>query len=587
MIAKFYSLNSGVLFLTATIAMMWKIIYYIQCGKMEDYTFYNNVLAPQHGELPKYGVTRKFIQISSFLGASYGLYQAWKKLCQPAIQSQKVEVSHSETEIRDFHKNVPRSEKARTTISTDFVSIMESNVAKIAVRNSDGSISLSNTWSLDSNLFLVTGHSIPVNEQFDISINYMKERSHLIAHERLSEKDVYRIPDRDFCILHVPSSQPRKSLKDYLPFGNNGQDKPCMGRNVKFVSTSHTYGCQLTNEPVVNTKTSKAGYMAVETYKPQNFEPAQGDCGSAIINPVVSVIAGFHMGYMRKQDKGAFQRIYRKDLELARKFFEKDNFVPHSTGELNKGNIELSLECENATHLTSQLDPSVNLPLDKHNLCVYGANPLAKFSARNHYRNHPYKSSVEAVFGPEKYSPPYKINSSHHKRKALTKLASPNQDFVKQDVIYAADDYLKPIMDFIDNMSFDEKAKYGRILSDQETLDGISGECLNGINNHTSVGFPYKGKKSKYLLMDEDDPNVPIMPRTLKPYNNTDMELEVDNLKSRYLNQRSGGCIFKASMKTNELLPNHKIKGRVFMGCNFPFFVSCSPVFRWYYPVDG
>jgi flagellar biosynthesis GTPase FlhF len=473
-IGKLYSWFIAFIFLLITSCITIRIIYFIQCIKMSDYAFYEQVTLPRKGEFKKYRVTQKVVTSIACLTAFYAFYRVFLSGKQQVVQSQRTDKPYSETEVRSFHKALPRSNKARCTNSSQFEKIMDTNIARVIINYNDGSQSVSNTCNLDSNMFVITGHSVPKKGTFDLTINYMKENSHLIAHEKLSAiNDVYRVPGRDLCMIQVPSCQPRKSLKDYLPYGTYNEDKPCLGRNAKFVSSSETLGCQILNEPPKWVPSTEAGRVNVETYIPQSFTPEKGDCGSAIISPVTSNIVGFHIGYLKKLNRGAFQRIFRSDLENAKKYFERTNFLPHSMGELHKGNIELSLDCENATHLTSQIDPSVNLPLDEHNLCVYGANPLAKFSAKNYYRDHPYKSSVESVFGPEKYSPPVKINSAHHKRKALTKLASPNQDFVKQDVIYAVEDYLKPIFDFIDNKSPEEKSEYGRVLSDQETLDGI------------------------------------------------------------------------------------------------------------------
>jgi hypothetical protein len=189
---------------------------------MKHYRFYRTVMAPPRDDFKKYKITRKIATVFSlFLMGTfiYELIKGQSSKNQQNLHSQKESAAYSETEIRDFHKNVPRSQKARTTSSSQFEQIMETNVALIRITNSDGSVSVSNTASLDSNMFLVTGHSIPAKGQFDICINYMKENSHLIAHEKLSQKDVYYIPGRDFCILHIPSSQPRKSLKEYLPYG--------------------------------------------------------------------------------------------------------------------------------------------------------------------------------------------------------------------------------------------------------------------------------------------------------------------------------------------------------------------------------
>jgi hypothetical protein len=149
---------------------------------------------------------------------------------------------------------------------------------------------------------------------------------------------------------------------------------------------------------------------------------------------------------------------------------------------------------------------------------------------KNPYIKHPFKEAIVAEFGRPKFCPPQQINHGIHKRKALTRLTSPNQEFSLRELDHAVADYKKPIVDLVVGLSIADKGELSRPLSLQEALDGVEGEAFYGIDNSTSNGFPYSGRKINHLEPDPFDPTIPAIPRVLVEHAGVNVEEEMQDV---------------------------------------------------------
>jgi hypothetical protein len=436
-----------------------------------------------------------------------------------------------------------------------------------------------NALPIESNFYLTAGHLIPEQGDFTIKIVHENSINPTVAKQKMSASNVYRVPNKDLCLLYVPSAIPRRGYLKYLL----GRAASVNSSSIKHVSLNIETGAREVQdsymEPGWSTFSSSINTDKVRLTRPYKYRlhngTHQGLCGSIVVDYSKAVIYGVHLA--GNGTDGLCQFITQEEIVKAMSQFK--GFIPANAGELQLGSQSLVkglgfIECET--------DTKYDLPVKDHNLVCEGVLEGGSATFKSPFMFHPYYDDVVKEFGKPIFGPPQQVNSDIHKRKALTNLASPNQEFSLEEVEFAMEDYLAPILLRIKNMSSKEKAEMARCLSIQEALDGISEKNLGGIDNSTSVGFPYKGKKKDYLVRDEFDPNIPITPRELIKANGVDMLEEVKQMEQTYQLGQTARPLFKCSMKTNALASIDEVKARVFMGCNFPFLIIAR---RWLAPV--
>jgi hypothetical protein len=465
-----------------------------------------------------------------------------------------------------------RAEKARTTPIENIMPLMKRDLGKIHVEK-DGKISSCLAFPIFANFYVTVGHMIPDKGDFCVTIIHESSLTPTVSKQKMSQNHVYRFPKKDLVLLNIPSAVPRKGYCDFLL----GREVALGEQTVELISydldTAQRYTSLTRMTPGWSMLSSTVRTDKVVLTKPYKYDCPTGTrygmCGSLIVDHSKAIIYGFHVAGNGKI--GLCDTLTRESVEEALRAFT--GFIPVNQGELQLGSHSLEKGLGMVEIETG--DKSIDKIVEEHNCIVEGIIPGASATFKSPYREHPYYKEVVQEFGPELAAPPQKINDPYHKRKALTKLTSPNQEFSLDEVEFAANDYVKDILNKIDTYTRYEKQELSRILTVQEALDGIGEKSLGGIDNSTSVGFPYKGKKMDYLERDPMDINLPLTPRELKFAYNTDIEAEMNKMIQTYKQEKSCRPLFKCSMKTNELLPKHKFKARVFMGSNFPFLLVC------------
>lgn len=474
-----------------------------------------------------------------------------------------------------------RAEKARTTPIDNILPHMKRDLGTITVTQGK-SIKQCLAFPIESNFYVTVGHIIPKEGDFEIFISHENALTPTVAKQKLSPAHVYRFPKKDLVLIQVPSAVPRRGYKDYLlgrecPLGSQAVSLVSMRMDdkVRYISATRM-------EPGWSMFSSSVSTDLVTLHKPYKYNAPQGTfdgmCGSLIVDFSKAIIYGFHVAGNGKV--GLCDTLTQEDVQLALTSFR--GFMPANRGDLQLGSNSLE---KGLGFVTLKIgDETFDKPPEDHNCVTEGVLEGASATFKNPYLKHPFKEAIVEEFGPPKFCPPQDINSHFHKRKALTKLTTPNQEFSLGELEFAARDYRDPILSMVNRLPDARKREVSRVLPLQEALDGISEKALNGIDNSTSVGFPYRGKKKNFLERDPLDPTIPMMPRQLVDYGGVTVTEEMDEMLSRYKCGQSCRTLFKCSMKTDELLPNTKVKARIVMGCNFPFLLLCrqylSPIIR-------
>jgi hypothetical protein len=472
-----------------------------------------------------------------------------------------------------------RANKAKTTTIDNILPHMKKDLGVITIRDGD-KVSQCLAFPIESNFYVTVGHIIP-EKDFVIEIFHENGLTPTVAKQKLSSNHVYRFPKKDLVLIQIPSAVPRRGYKDFLlgrdtTLGNQVVNIVTMDLSDMRRSVSATR-----MEPGWSMMSATVRTDKVVLHKPYryncNLGTKDGMCGSLIVDFDKAIIYGFHVA--GNGVTGLCNTLTIDEIDEAMKLFK--GFIPLNQGDLQVGSN--SLKKELGMIEMEIKDPDHDKPIEDHNCITEGVlGDSATF--RHPYVRHPFKEAIVSEFGEPKFGPPQKINSHFHKRKALTKLTNPNQEFSLDELEFAAEDYIKPIREMIHKMPKDKRVELGRILTLQETLDGTGEQGLGGIDNSTSSGFLFKGKKKSFLERDPLDPDIPLAPRQLVENNGVSIVEEMQEMKGRYLAGMTCRALFKCSVKVNELLSVTKLKARVFMGCNFPFLLLCrqhlAPVIR-------
>lgn len=508
-----------------------------------------------------------------FVGASIVLaLHTFYKWCQPASQF----LSYREQLPEQAVANLKRHEVARTTTNLQMTSLVKRDLSKITV-TVDGISNSCLCFPIKGNMYVTVGHILPVKGEFEVEIRNVTGPTPVAAKQKMSHHHVWRLEGKDLALLHIPSSMPRKSYYEYLV----GDTPKFQSRPVLFITmdlqTMDRDMFQSSMRPGWSTLSSSVRTDKVTLLRPYSYHlpvsTKSGMCGSVVVDCETSAIYGFHVA--GKTTTGLCSLLTASDVDAALKQFK--GFLPLSAGTPMLGDEPLTSDLGFISNVDR--DESINLEVEEHNLRFIGHIPTGGATTKHPFRKSPYLADIIEEFGEPQFGPPQGLNDTFHKRKALTKLASPNQEFSLDEVEFAVEDYKKPIMDLIDSLPIKQREELARPLSISEALDGISESGLTGLDNSTAAGYPFGGKKKDYLVRDDFDPVIPKCPRELKPFKGIDIEQEMEKMRDKYLSEVSCMPLFKCAMKSNELLPKNKYKARVFMGCNFPFLLLCRQYF--------
>lgn len=550
------------------VALSWRTLYVQVRNRVGILTH----LAESSVEMMNQHRIRIFAGIS-MVSFAYLLYRSFRPRSELA--------SYAETLPENLRNAFARHEKARTTPVDNILPHIKRDLGTLIVKSASRETMVL-TFPIEANFYITAGHAIPKDGEFEVTIIHENALTPTVAKQRLSSAHVYRFPDKDLVLLQIPSAVPRRGYRDYLLAKPASLPSTPVNIVSMRLEDKTRYVSATLLSPGWSMLSPRVSTDLVTLYKPYKYEAPQGThdgmCGSVIVDFSKAIIYGFHVAGNGRV--GLCDTITGQEIDVALSRFR--GFVPVNQGDLQMGSHALSRELGFVTLEVG--DPALDKPPSEHNCLTEGVIPGQGAKFIDPYVRHPFKDSIVGEFGPPTHFPPFKPNAPEHKRKALSRLTTPNQEFTLDELEFAAHDYLEPIVSCIKRMSPDKREELARPLTLAEALDGTGERALGGIDNSTSVGFPFRGKKKTFLERDVLDPTLPAIPRKLTPVGGVSIEDEMQEMLVRYRSGISCRPLFKCSMKTDELLPTDSKKARVFMGSNFPFLLLCrqylAPVVR-------
>lgn len=480
------------------------------------------------------------------------------------------------------------TQSAHTTTGDHLKQKVSDNMAIVTCEESNGKKSHAISLPVKGNYYLVPTHILPLTGKYDLTfypkgLNSNEGKAKVPS---VSNLDLSPIVGSDYTIVRVVSSAPRWDLTKHLPLNK-------FEKRLGTYITQHLSG-EMSEEKTWISRYTRLGVGASVTTRQKALitnaytlelsrDTTAGMCGSAFIDETRGVLLGLHSAGRGKT--AILSSLTYQDVETALTKFDSV-YQPTSQATLDIGSEQGYTLASGDKWMNCQVEnEEYNMPVLAHTWINHGVvlkHGVPEVDApQSPFCKSDYLQAVTAEFGPTKVGPPQEMTADYHKKKAAIDYNTPKQDFASVDVKRAVDDYLGPILEKINLMKRTDPelfAEVKRELSVQEALDGVGEQGLTGINNSTSIGWPYSGKKKKYMVMDELDPNTPLMPRSfyedLYP-----LEERIKRIrKNARMGQRSN-FIVKTCSKANELLPLEKKKCRPFQAMGTDVLVSCRQIF--------
>lgn len=409
---------------------------------------------------------------------------------------------------------------------------------------------------IKSNIMLLPNHYVNAKTDF---VKITKIGGHEYKNLPISKDVCERIPGTDFAVWCSPGVGPQKDLTGYYP-GEIDYDKKISvytlyndhGKLVKYPNMQATRG---------RVTTTSGGFFSGLNYRfPE--ETFGGLCMATLVGSAKGLpfIAGHHLA--GRKDSGAAGFVTRKQLlDAIERLEEKPGvFVSHSSSPLKTEQFGVTFGPLKAPHPKC---PSNDLPLDAK-LKVHGAHSLP---GANNTQSRVVTSVISAaatsIMGiPKMHAPPDEIGHVKHK---ILDMSRKVQTATKFDTALTR----KAFVDYTDTLKAipaSELSKLGKIDLDTNLagLDGVIG--INAMNFNTSLGFPLKGPKTKYVT--KSDRVVPGIdcPRDQHPMITEDIKRMEEGL----LRGESINAIFKGAIK-DEPTKIGKGRARVFAAAGVSF----------------
>lgn len=432
-------------------------------------------------------------------------------------------------------------------------------------------------------------HALPKHGNFDIEIcadyskrtsNYMSRNVPQSAYTQLKSRDGQLV---DAALVNVPNMPTQPDLNRYFTSGVQPPSGPAQELVKNYDGTFDLIDVRITTPGMFDQapySTERGRFVGYPRYKVQSESTPsyEGMCGSPIISEDSNCILGFHVCGTGTTTWYALRITSDMILEARGKLvLESKRFISHPVPpsfsvKANHLNLEFEDSHEDlAVHAIEQLIS----PIEEIGAIYRGADLYADRAEKHYFSNKNPK--LEEAFGPRTMQPPQHPNGSKQVNSTLEKLSSPKFDVPIELIDRAAEDYLETKFE---NINFDaiirtlksERDDFYTVRSLEEAKKGDGTGIVRGINNNSSAGCLYGGKKPRHY--DLDVSGDPLEERVLKDYMLKDIE-------AQELEWRSGRGTydpFKRCSKTNELLPLQKAedKTRSFYSNDMAFFLNMT-----------
>lgn len=489
-----------------------------------------------------------------------------------------------------------------TTTSNDLQMMMAKALRLVTVKTKGGYLQNIQGLIVKGNVLLVPAHVLPQTRPFDVETTTSPGMPSAVTKDQnLGDEHIEFIPRKDLVCIHLPSAP---AAKDYTPFfpeeeinfdsrptvlvGKTNQNKVITSRQA---IKPHYNGWGKRELKYVG-KDEKNGFLygvrnvttEITIFNPYSaeleFNSYSGLCGAMYVDVDKAIIYGMHVaGYEKGSPQGFLTTVNRCDINKAIAALDQK-----SPQMVLASRSELRLNTEGTDYTVVNSKPLYMLDggnKEKSIVTFHGAvlkdGQEMVESARTPYMKTPF-TGIQEVFGTANSIPPKFPNSIEKGLKTLNKLTAPVQHYEHDTLLRATDDFSNQVVKAVkDNLA--EAQTLIRMYSQQEAMDGVGAAGFKGIPNKTSAGHPYNCSKRKVLKSDPMDPSLPLTPREFDD-STYDVQKDVDEIFSLWEKGLRSETIFKASSKTNELLPRAKAESKVrkFYGSNMAFLVNARRV---------
>lgn len=497
------------------------------------------------------------------LGILYALSQVWKCVkCIPSPQGNIAPTCDADIVERDSEINpwanvvvseMPCSQKSKTTTPDQLSKKVENNLTHMQITVKTGGVEKHyhcDAFFMESNVALVPKHMWKADNIFatftrrapgSIGSNF---KSWLY---RGHSMDV----GGDLTLAYVPNGGDWEDLSSYLPtqrFANVPARLIYKDAQGECKTTKLMMECG----DVITYAASFFGAKYTTT-----FDTFEGLCMATLVTETKGpMIGGFHLGGKNGENRGCSQLLLKEDLDAAiAKLKQCPGVVlAKSSGTMPKEQYDVQFFQGTDVHPKSPIN---FLPKDAN--CKYYGQVIGRASYHSEVQDSCISETVEEVTGvPQKWGKP-QFGGWRPWQASLQYSCKPSVGIEGSLLVRACKDYIKPILDKLDNMWMLKSNV--RPLTEMETVCGIDGlRFIDKMPANTSVGYPLGGPKSNHLteLNPEDYPDQQYPVELDRRFWTCAYEME-----ERYLRNERCYPIFKASLK-DEPTPLDKDKVRVF-----------------------
>lgn len=437
---------------------------------------------------------------------------------------------------------------------------------------------------------LIPKHALATDGNQDIVIRYSDDQgaqyknmdvpqSHIVTLQKKS--GLFGAKKLDASLVHLPNTPPGKNFSKYLAEPGTLPEQAACSYIHKDCDTGEwkevMVRARLLDQPIRYETSSGVQTQMVYECEALDHKSREGDCGQPLIynNSIIGIhIAG------TESEKWYCLAIDKSTADIARETLKMESsiFVASLPSEpvFKNNKKDLSIIDGETSYVTDSLKEKVT-PIVSMGVVVDAARKLYKPRAEDYYfRNG--NLQVEAEFGELSSRPPKYVNGAKQINTTLAKFNTPKMDVPIGLMDRAMDDYLygeactgKSVSQVAHE--FEQKSPgFFSIRPLQQALDGDGTGIVRGMNNQTSSGVIYGGKKSKWMMLGED--GHPLVPRELDPEVYNDI-LKIGN---SWRNGQGTFDPFVRASKTNEVLPLEKAleKTRSVYGNDMAFFIAAT-----------
>jgi len=498
--------------------------------------------------------------------------------------------------IGQYHIKPRPAHEARTMTESQCISDIANGISEVEVTIGDET-HIAKCLPMGSER-LIPGHICPTDVTVDIDLMYNRSKQNAVYKNRgvpashqttLIKKFPFSSVKIDAKLVHLPNVPPGKDFSRY--FAEDGtlpRNAPC-----KYIHKDCTDG----SHKVIDVRARKlsqpiryrSGDVEYEQYVyecvAKDHVTSDGDCGQPLIynNSIIGIhIAGSSSNtwYCLAVDRTMI--IKANDVLKSESTIFVASQPPESiTLSDNLKGLQISDKPTEYVEETLDVDST---PIVQLGTLLDAAGALYAPRAMDHYfRNR--NPGVTEAFGEMPARPPKFVNGRKQIGTTLKKVNEPKMlapidlmDRAVEDYLYGGGPDGANIMQVANKLRNEHGENFFTVRPIAQALDGDQSGIVGGINNSTSSGLPFGGKKKVHMARDEF--GNAIVPREPEDY----IIRAIEHHESEWRSGRGTVSPFMRSSKTNELLPTTKAleKTRSIYGNDMSFLVAairgCIPL---------